>query len=254
MQTENFEFIDDEYIEKQILFQELQDNLTNNYECKKDENPNIISTKPTEQKSDQNKNKYSQLECENNLDEKKNNFTQKKTEREKQEPRKDNIFKQIKVKVIKFGIDTMNYYHIDKINRFYNFKNKIEKVVKERLKKEFNLEILESTIEEILIKYSENEFNKKVIVYIYDNLEKEKDNDDLNFVFNFLKMKFIDVIKLFALSKEEYYNKFGYYNQFLLENSSYSNKKDMKDLIELGMIEYLNEKTGRNIKKKGCEK
>jgi hypothetical protein len=28
----------------------------------------------------------------------------------------------------------------------------------------------------------------------------------------------------------------------------------MKDLIELGMIEYLNEKTGRNIKKKGCEK
>ena len=58
MQTENFEFIDDEYIEKQILFQELQDNLTNNYECKKDENPNIISTKPTEQKSDQNKNKY----------------------------------------------------------------------------------------------------------------------------------------------------------------------------------------------------
>ena len=67
-------------------------------------------------------------------------------------------------------------------------------------------------------------------------------------------MKFIDVIKLFALSKEEYYNKFGYYNQFLLENSSYSNKKDMKDLIELGMIEYLNGKTGRNIKKKGCEK
>ena len=250
-----FEFIDDNYFEKQIFFEELQENLINNYECKKDENPNIISTKPTEQKFDQNKNKNLQLECENNLDEKKNNLTQKKTEREKQEPkRKDNIFKQIKVKVIKFGIDTMNYYHIDKINRFYNFKNKIVKVVKERLKKEFNLEILEYTIEDILIKYSENEFNKKVIVYIYDNLEKEKDNVNLNFVFNFLKMKFIDVIKLFALSNEEYYNKFGYYNKFLLENSSYSNKKDMKDLIELGMIEYLNEKTGRNIKKKGCEK
>ena len=173
----------------------------------------------------------------------------KEEKMEKKKQRKDNIFKQIKVKTIKFFIDTLNY-HIDKINRFYTFKNNIKKDVKERLKKEYNLSILETTLEDILKNYCEKDFNQKVLNFIYENLEKKKDNDNLNFIYNFLKMKFIDIIQIFALSKEEFYDKFGYYNNFLLEKIDCPNKDDMKQLIDFGLIEYLNLKTGREIHSK----
>ena len=81
-------------------------------------------------------------------------------------------------------------------------------------------------------------------------MEKKKDNDNLNFIYNFLKMKFIDIIQIFALSKEEFYDKFGYYNNFLLEKIDCPNKDDMKQLIDFGLIEYLNLKTGREIHSK----
>ncbi len=234
-------------IEKDNLYQE-DFTISNNYELRINENPNV-STKPTEGIIVSSKKVNSQQECENNLDE--NNFTQKKTEREEEKkPRKDNIFKQIKVKGLKFFIDTMNH-HMNKINRFYNFKNNFIREVKERLKKDYNLSLLQTTMEDIFINYSDKDFNKKVINFVNDNLKTKIDNENLIFIHNFLKMKFIDIIKIYALSNEQYYNKFGYDNKFLLEKSTIPNKDDMKNLIEFGLIEYLNEKIERNSQKKG---
>ena len=56
---------------------------------------------------------------------------------------------------------------------------------------------------------------------------------------------FIDIIKIFDMKAEEFYEKYHFYNDNLLEKKNFKNKKEMKELIESGIIPYLEKKIAR---------
>ena len=174
-------------------------------------------------------------------------------------PRKDNIFKQIKVQSIKFIISTLNEQVEKVFNRFYKFKNTIEKEFKDNIQKNNNLKILTMKLQNILINNCIDDSNEKLIKKIKEKINNDENNENLIFINKLLNKKLIDIINMFGMEESQFLKEYGYYNKFLLKNNDYKNKEDMINLInygdwglgigDWGMIQYLEDKNQRKPKK-----
>ena len=176
---------------------------------------------------------------------------------DKSKIRKDNLFKQIKTHSIKFIFDTinelMNKAIVNEIqfNMFYKLnKNKLNTKFKNQVKKNFNLEILDKTIIDIINNDCIDDTNKNVIEKFEEFIQNNSENNKIfNLIKRFLSEKLAEVIKIFNMSKEEYETEFKFENKFLLKYSEkIINKKELINLIEYGLIEYLKNKRERNRK------
>ncbi len=183
----------------------------------------------------------------------KNQIIPRKRRRKKKmnKPRKDNIFKQIKVQSIKFIINTLNEQVEKVFNRFYKFKNTIEKEFKDNIQKNNNLKILTMKLQNILINNCIDDSNEKLIKKIKERINGGENNENLIFINKLLNKKLIDIINMFGMEESEFLKEYGYYNKFLLKNyhNDYKNKEDMINLINYGMIQYLEDKNQRKPKK-----
>ena len=187
-----------------------------------------------------------------------NDLTKKKRKRKEKRDdnstiRKDNIFKQIKIHSIQFIFDTINeLMNQVKFNRFYQLdKNKLTEDFKKKVQKNYNLQILDKTVRDIINDYCKDDANKKIIekfeAFVENNVEKKIENNNcISIIKRFLKEKFINVIQIFNMPKKEYESEFKLKNNFLLEcNQKIKNKEILKDLIQCGVVEYLNKKKER---------
>ena len=183
----------------------------------------------------------------------KNQIIRRKRRKKKKmnKPRKDNIFKQIKVQTIKFIINTLNEQVEKVFNRFYKFKNTIEKEFKDNIQKNNNLKILTMKLQNILINNCIDDSNEKLIKKIKEKINNDENNENLIFINKLLNKKLIDIINMFGMEESEFLKEYGYYNKFLLKNyhNDYKNKEDMINLINYGMIQYLEDKNQRKPKK-----
>ena len=190
-----------------------------------------------------------------------NDFTkQKRKRKEKRDDnstiRKDNIFKQIKIHAIKFIFDTINeLMNQVKFNRFYKLdKNKLTEDFKNKVQKNYNLQILEKTVRKIINDNCKGDANKKIIekfeAFVENNVEKKIENNNcISIIKRFLKEKFINVIQIFNMPKKEYESEFKLKNNFLLQcNEKIKNKEILKELIKFGVVDYLNNKKERKLK------
>ena len=139
-----------------------------------------------------------------------------------------------------------------KFNRFYKLdKNQLTEDFKNKVQKNFNLKILDKTVREIINDNCKGDANKKIIekfeAFVENNVEKNIENNNFISIINsFLKEKFINVIQIFNMPKKEYESEFKLKNNFLLEcNEKIKNKKILKDLIQYGVVKYLNKKKER---------
>ena len=170
----------------------------------------------------------------------------KRNEQTKHEPRNDNIFKQVKVHSIEFITCTINNLLLNKINSFYKFnKNIVNKDFKRLTQKDYNIGLLEMKTKEILTENCDKEFNKDTLKQFNKIFQKNQKDKQLCLVNEFLNLKFIDIIKIFDMKAEEFYEKYHFYNDNLLEKKNFKNKKEMKELIESGIIPYLEKKIAR---------
>jgi len=196
----------------------------------------------------------------NNQEEKshENDFTKKKRKRKEKRDdnstiRPDNVFKQIKIHSVQFIFDTINeLMNQVKFNRFYKLdKNQLTEDFKNKVQKNFNLKILDKTVREIINDDCKDDTNKETIekfeAFVENNVEKNIENNNFISIINsFLKEKFINVIQIFNMTKEDYETKFQLKNNFLLEcNEKIKNKKILKELIQYGVVKYLNKKKER---------
>ena len=137
-----------------------------------------------------------------------------------------------------------------KFNRFYKLdKNQLTEDFKNKVQKNFNLKILDKTVREIINDDCKDDTNKKIIekfeAFVENNVEKNIENN-ISIINSFLKEKFINVIQIFNMTKEDYETKFQLKNNFLLEcNEKIKNKKILKELIQYGVVKYLNKKKER---------
>ena len=170
----------------------------------------------------------------------------KRNEQTKNEPRNDNIFKQVKVHSIEFITCTINNLLLNKINSFYKFnKNIVNKDFKRLTQKDYNIGLLEMKTKEILTENCDKEFNKDTLKQFNKIFQKNQKDKQLCLANEFLNLKFLDIIKIFDMKGEEFYEKYHFYNDNLLENKNFKNKKEMKELIESGIIPYLEKKIAR---------
>ena len=171
---------------------------------------------------------------------------------------KDNRFKQIKVHSLKFIINTMNKLleepkKLGLINLYLKFNNKVDITVKEKIDKNYNLDILNKTIKEILTNNINNEFIKKDLKEI-DNVIKTCEHKNFKILDKFLNiLKFKDIINIYGMSEDNFEREFGFKNEFLLEKNKNSktlnnNKKDMLELINQNVEQFLQKKKSRNEK------
>ena len=192
----------------------------------------------------------------NNDDENLNFLTKKKKKspKEKQQnlkKRKDYLYKQIKIHVIKFAIQTLNnllkeIIKLNEFNSFYLFQNKFKNELKDNLKKEFNIQLIDLTLKDILIKYSQNKNNEKVL----NKIEQLNNTENCKLINKFLNIKFIDLIDIYVMSNDKFKENFYYENNLLLINdSSIVNKKEIFDLINFGIRAYLYNKRDLQQKK-----
>ena len=183
----------------------------------------------------------------NIIKEKEVNFIKKKRNvQTKNEPRNDNIFKQVKVHSIEFITCTINNLLLNKINSFYKFnKNIVNKDFKRLTQKDYNIGLLEMKTKEILTENCDKEFNKDTLKQFNKIFQKNQKDKQLCLVNEFLNLKFLDIIKIFDMKGEEFYEKYHFYNDNLLEKKNFKNKKEMKELIESGIIPYLEKKIAR---------
>ena len=183
----------------------------------------------------------------NNNNENIKNIIQRKRKTKQKEdiPRNDNIYKQLKIQAIKFTINTLNLL-LD--NSIYVFQNVIKKEIKDKIQKNFNITLLNESIENLFTekKYCENENNNKIIEY-YKRQINGKKSELINI---FLKKKFIEMIKIFGMDKNEFKKQYGFENEYLLENITIKNKDYLKNLIDFGVNEFLEKKCGRNKTRK----
>ena len=206
-----------------------------------------------------NNNFQNQNEERNNLENNEkeiSHFTTNKREREEKRNdnskiRKDNLFKQIKIHSIKFIFDIINeLMEILEFNSFYKLnKNKLKTDFKNKVKKDFNLKILETTIKDIINNFCVDDSNTKVIKELenFIKAKPEKNNEYYNLIEEFLNMKFVDVIKIFNMSKKEFKSKYNFENNSLLKNNeTIFHRKELIDLIDYGVKEFLEDKKERN--------
>ena len=171
---------------------------------------------------------------------------------------KDNRFKQIKVHSLKFIINTMNKLleepkKLGLINLYLKFNNKVDITVKEKIDKNYNLDILNKTIKEILTNNINNEYIKKDLKEI-DNVIKTCEHKNFKILDKFLNiLKFKDIINIYGMSEDNFEREFGFKNEFLLEKNKNSktlnnNKKDILELINQNVEQFLQKKKSRNEK------
>ena len=161
-------------------------------------------------------------------------------------PRGDNIAKQTKVHAFQFLIHTINKL-LEKKNSV-KFQNRISKMIKDRVQKEFNLNILNKSCKEIL-KYNEN-INDDAITSFEKNFENNQSNENLILINNILNMKFQDLIKTYGISNESFIQEYRFHNKYLLANLNIKNKVLVRNLIEYGIDKYYGNKKERKLKKK----
>ena len=243
-------------IDKDNINIEIENNIKNdNIENINDNNLNIQN----ENINIRNNNIQNQNEERNNLENNEkeiSHFTTNKREREEKRNdnskiRKDNLFKQIKIHSIKFIFDIINeLMEILEFNSCYKLnKNKLIKDFKIKVKKDFNLKILEMTIKKIINNFCVDNSNTKVIEKLENFIKEkpEKNNEYYNLIEEFLNMKFVDVIKIFNMSKKEFKSKYNFENNSLLKNNeTIKHRKELIDLIDYGVKEFLEDKKERN--------
>ena len=166
----------------------------------------------------------------------------------------DNIIKKAKALFFKHSIDYINAF----IKQ--NTKNKIEllyldyKQYVERLKKDFDLELLNSKLKDFVslnisekyLSITNKEFNKNIIK---DILEKEKENST---IINFLNMTFNDLIDIFLFKKT--FNDYIKFGGFLEDLQTIAGKSDEEYFSKFILFSYNYEnwflnKKGRTRKK-----
>ncbi len=140
-------------------------------------------------------------------------------------------------------------------NSFYKLnKNKLKTDFKNKVKKDFNLKILETTIKDIINNFCVDDSiisNTKVIKELenFIKAKPEKNNEYYNLIEEFLNMKFVDVIKIFNMSKEDFKSKYNFENNSLLKNNkNIKNRKKLSELIDYGVKQFLEDKNGRKKK------
>ena len=222
----------EEEIKKKIFKQDNKDNIIIENE------ENIIDNNNKEKLIDNQSDKNFQ-----------NYIKRKRNPKQKEDiPRKDNIFKQVKLQAIKFIINTLNKLLNHPI---YIFSNNIKKKLKDRVMKDYNIKILNESIENLL---TNNHYcfddNNKIIINFFENIyKKNKDDKNLKLINNFLKKKLIEIIEIFGMNEELFEMEYGFKNEYLLEqNHKIINKYYLKNLINFGVIEFIKSKKGRNIK------
>ena len=142
-----------------------------------------------------------------------------------------------------------------KFNRFYQLdKNQLTEDFKNKVQKNYNLQILDKTVRDIINDYCKDDANKKIIekfeAFVENNVEKKIENNNcISIIKRFLKEKFINVIQIFNMPKKEYESEFKLKNNFLLEcNEKIKNKEILKELIKFDVVDYLNNKKERKLK------
>lgn len=160
----------------------------------------------------------------------------------------DNIMRKIKTHLLEFLIKLLNDSLIDKTYMFY----KIDKEISEKLKRDFNIQLMEKTLREIFLttkvnaRYKKNcDTNKLLIEKIFqEEIEEE--------TMKFLKMKFIEMINLI---REKYLNEFletiERKETINEEIGEYMNL--VKELL-FGYEDWFKNKKGRNRESKDKEK
>ncbi len=245
-------------IDKDNINIEIENNIKNdNIENINDNNLNIQN----ENINIGNNNFQNQNEERNNLEnnEKKNShFTKKKRKRKEKrndnsKTRRDNLFKSIKIHCIAFIFFIINeLMEILEFNSFYKLnKNKLIKDFKNQVQKDFNLKILETTIKDIINNFCVDDSNTKVIKELenFIKAKPEKNNEYYNLIEEFLNLKFVDIIKIFNISKKEFKSKYNFENNSLLKNNkNIKNRKELSELIDYGVKQFLEDKNGRKKK------
>lgn len=160
----------------------------------------------------------------------------------------DNIMRKIKTHLLEFLIKLLNDSLIDKTYMFY----KIDKEISEKLKRDFNIQLMEKTLREIFLttkvnaRYKKNcDTNKLLIEKIFqEEIEEE--------TMKFLKMKFIEMINLI---REKYLDEFletiERKETINEEIGEYMNL--VKELL-FGYEDWFENKKGRNRESKDKEK
>jgi len=208
-----------------------------------------------------NENKFNFIESENlyiqkiNKNNDNNHILSKKRKKMKEnnsqnlKKRKDYIYKQIKIHALKFAIQTINellkpLIKLNLFNSFYILKNKFNNEFKDNLTKQFNIQLIDLTLKEILNKYSNNH-------QVLNKIEELNDNEYYKLtIYKLLNLKFIELINIYVGTNDDFKNNFGYENKFLFINDlSILNKKEIEDLINNGITVYLYNKKDKQEKK-----
>ena len=231
---------------------ELVNQFTEN--CSNKKTKPTTDTKPIIQKNDTlapNSNKETKTNPQNLLVKKRGrkqkdgDSTEKALHTKKNE---DNIMRKIKTHLLEFLIKLLNDSLIDKTYMFY----KIDKEISEKLKRDFNIQLMEKTLREIFLttkvnaRYKKNcDTNKLLIEKIFqEEIEEE--------TMKFLKMKFIEMINLI---REKYLNEFletiERKETINEEIGEYMNL--VKELL-FGYEDWFENKKGRNRESKDKEK
>ena len=189
----------------------------------------------------------SKKEQENNSEEIMTN--KKRNRNEFKKVKEDNIFKQVKTTTLQFIIRFLNIFLIE-INQFCKLKNNIKKGVKEILRKDYNISLLNTNIKIIINNYSQNDYNKQILDLFQASFLKDPNNEKLILVNKLLNKKYFEIIEIFNMTNEEFKKEYSFDNPFLLENIKCVNKKEMSQLIKYGIISYMDKK---NAKKKNLD-
>ena len=151
----------------------------------------------------------------------------KRNEQTKNEPRNDNIFKQVKVHSIEFITCTINNLLSNKLNKFYKFnKNIVKKDFKLLTQKGLNMILLNIKIKELLTENCEKENNKVVLKVFQKKFKENPEDKNFQLVDQFLNLSFEEMVQIFGMKKEEFFEKYKYENKYLLECKNVKNPKN----------------------------
>ena len=169
--------------------------------------------------------------------------------KKKNKLRYDNIYKQIKVHSIEFITCTINNLLSNKLNKFYKFnKNIVKKDFKLLTQKGLNMILLNIKIKELLTENCEKENNKVVLKVFQKKFKENPEDKNFQLVDQFLNLSFEEMVQIFGMKKEEFFEKYKYENKYLLECKNVKNKNEMKKLIDYGLSSFLEEKSKKSKK------
>ncbi len=110
--------------------------------------------------------------------------------------------------------------------------------------------LLNRKIKELLTENCEKENNKVVLKVFQKKFKENPEDKNFQLVDQFLNLSFEEMVQIFGMKKEEFFEKYKYENKYLLECKNVKNKNDMKKLIDYGLSSFLEEKTKKSKKTK----